>query len=317
MNNTDPGQVLSRLPDDQFFDRAVELRHVCSLASANSAASASRSIETHDLSEERAARQRATSMLVLGPPRSGKTELLRKCFDRLFAEGAGTVPIFLALRPLAGDTERFARDYLSQFLAQFIAFRRNDPRLISIADEPLAAVARVAPPEDYLWVRSLVDSFVRAHASGDRSLLMRSALAAPATASARTGLAPFVIIDNFHLLADTLNRKQDSGDDRPQDFSLGQLRAEFLRIIASHNGPARAGSVSPVYALCGLRRPMVEIIPPDEELFDRLEPVRVEPLDEEAVEQLIRSTAARRGIEMSDSTTELMIQQLNRDLFYT
>lgn len=321
MNNTDPGQVLSRLPDDQFFDRAVELNRVCSLATAQAA---SRFAQTPGESQEQAARHKATSVLVLGPPRSGKTELLRKCFDRLFSEGAETVPIFFALRPLADDVERFARDYLSQFLAQFIAFRRNDPRLISIADEPLAAVARVAPPEDYLWVRSLVDGFVRAQASGDRSLLVRSALAAPATAAARTGLAPFVIIDNFHLFADALYRKQegtaDNPDARRQDFSLRELRSEFLRIVASHDSPARAGSptsVTPVYALSGLRRLMVEIIPPDEELFDRLEPVRIEPLDEEAIEQMIRSTAAGRGVDMSDSTTELMIQQLNRDLFYT
>lgn len=324
MNNTDPGQVLSRLPDDQFFDRAVELNRLCALATAQAASGPTRFAETPGESHDKDARPRATSVLVLGPPRSGKTELLRKCFDRLFTEGAETVPIFFALRPLAHDIERFARDYLSQFLAQFIAFRRNDPRLISIADEPLAAIARVAPPEDYLWVRSLVDAFVRAQASGDRWLLVRSALAAPAAAAARTGLAPFVIIDNFHLLADTLYRKQQAAATKPEavkeEFTLREVRSELLRVLASHDTPARAGagsSVNPVYALCGLRRPMVEIIPPDEELFDRLEPVRIESVDEEAIEQMIRSTAARRAIEMSDSTTELMIQQLNRDLFYT
>ena len=36
-------------------------------------------------------------------------------------------------------------------LAQFIAFRRSDRRLIAVAAEPLAAISRAAPPEDYLW----------------------------------------------------------------------------------------------------------------------------------------------------------------------
>jgi serine/threonine-protein kinase RsbW len=61
---------------------------------------------------------------------------------------------------------------------------------------------------------------------------------------------------------------------------------------------------------------MVELIPPDEELFNNLELIRVEPMPEEPLEKLIRAKASSLAIRMSDSTTELMIQQLNGDLFY-
>ncbi len=275
MNNTDPRQVLSRLPDGEYFDREVELNHLLQLASS----------------------RRASNAFVLGAPRVGKTELLRKCFDRLFDESGEIAPFYYALKDYLLDPAIFARDYLSQFLAQLIAFRRGDARLLASADEPLAEIARAAAPEDYLWMRAMVDSFARAAQSGDAALMIRSALSAPATAAARTGLSPFVMLDNFHLIA---------GDARGD---LSRLRAEFIRAIT---GDASA----PSYVLCGLRRVMVATLPPEEGLFGRLALIRVEQMSEEHLEQMIRAAAEESKIEISDSTIELMIQQLNRDLFY-
>jgi serine/threonine-protein kinase RsbW len=62
---------------------------------------------------------------------------------------------------------------------------------------------------------------------------------------------------------------------------------------------------------------LTELIPPDEELFDNLEMIRVAQMSDEDLEKLTRRRAELLGIEISDSTTELMTQQLNRDLFYT
>jgi serine/threonine-protein kinase RsbW len=243
----------------------------------------------------------------MGAPRVGKTELLRKCFDLLFNENQEVAPFYYSLKAYCLDVDRFARDYLSQFLAQFIAFRRNEPRLIAIADEPLASIARSAPPADYLWMRAIVDSFARAAQAGDSSMLLRCALSAPATASSHTGLGSFILVDNFHLLAD-----------RGSPASL--LRSEFVRVFAAHESLASSiGSTVahvPTYALAGLRRPVVEVMPADEELFRGLDLIRIEPMAEELLEKVIHSTAARLGVEMSDSTVELMIQQVKGDLFY-
>ena len=75
--------------------------------------------------------------------------------------------------------------------------------------------------------------------------------------------------------------------------------------------------VSPAYVLCGLRRLITEILPADEGVFDKLELIRLEPMAEEPLEQMIRRNGSNLDVEVSDSTTELMIQQLNRDIFYT
>jgi serine/threonine-protein kinase RsbW len=276
MNDSGTAQIMSRLADGEFFDRELELERLCHLARN---------------------RTRAVNALLLGAPRVGKTELLRKSFDRLFNDSAEIAPVYYSLKPYCLDAEKFARDYLAQFLAQFVAFRRHDARVIATADEPLAVIAQAAPSEDYLWVRGMTDAFTRAVAAGDTTLMIRCALGAPLVAAANTQRRPFMMVDNFHLLADA-----------------SDLRAEFVRAISMEGA---SGSLASSYVLCGLRRVMTELMPPDEALYGRLELIRIEEMREEPLEQMIRATAHTLGVEISDSTTELMIQQLHRDLFYT
>jgi serine/threonine-protein kinase RsbW len=296
MNDPVQRQVLGRLSDEEFFDRRTELDRIYSLAKGRGGAS-SPDAESGDADRsrggERARARRPANALLLGAPRVGKTELLRRSFDLLFNEGAEVVPVYYALKPYCLEGEKFARDFLSQLLSQFIAFRRSDARLIGAADEPLAVMSRAAAPEDYLWVREMVDSFARAASSGDAATMMRCALTSPLQASARAQSRFFVMVDNFHLLAETPD-----------------LHTEFIRALS-------ADGASASYVICGLRRVVTELMPPDEGLYGRIELIRMDAMHEEPLEQLIRATVRGLGIETSDSTIELMIQQLHRDIFYT
>ncbi len=276
-------QILSRLADEQFVERAVELARVCSIARTGPDALTSVSGS-------------ASIALLLGQLRVGKTELLRKSFDRLFNEGGEAMPIFYPLRPSCLNPETFAADYFSRFLAQFVAFRRNDPRHLPVVDQPPEVISRVATPEDYQWVRSMIDSFARASQSSDAASLVRFALMAPVLAALRTGLKPLVMIDNWHLIA-------GSG-----------IQNEFIRAIETGGTTEQHGTA---YVFSGLRRIVTELIPPDQEIFDRIEVIGVERISDGSMERITRRHADLLGIEISDSTIELMAQQLNCDFFYT
>ncbi|HJQ22418.1 MAG TPA: ATP-binding protein [Blastocatellia bacterium] len=297
MNYRDAKQVMSRLADDEFFDRQAELERVLALGRRRSALRPPSLESDADTQSPRDSvrGRRVANALLLGAPRVGKTELLRKAFDRLFTEGVETVPVYYALKSYSLDGERLARDFFAQFLAQFIAYRRHDPRLIEAASEPLAVITRAAPPEDYIWVRAMVDAFNRAAATGDPALMLRSAWQAPALVAARAQLSAFVMLDNFHLLADS-----------------PVIRAELVRALTAE----QAGPAAPAYLLCGLRRVMASLMPPDEELYRRLELISIEAMTDEPIEKMIRAMATALDVEVSDSTVELMIQQLGRDLFY-
>jgi serine/threonine-protein kinase RsbW len=269
MSETQPAQILSRLSREEFVGHSAEVRRVCELA------------------------QGTSNALLLGSPRAGKTEILRKSFDHLFKERGQVVPFYFALGRSSVDPEEFARDYFLQTLAQFLAFRTGDARLIS-GNQPLALIARAAPTEDHTWLSLLVDSFVEALDSGDRTLLVRKALSTPAAVSSHVKLKPLVLIDDLHLLRGT------------------GLRAEFLRALT--NAASDGGAA---YALSGKQRMMIDLIPPDSDLFDKLEIIRVAQLSEEDYERVVDRLAGARGIEVTESTIELMSQQLDRDLFYT
>ncbi|HEY7913584.1 MAG TPA: ATP-binding protein [Blastocatellia bacterium] len=302
MTNPDSKQILSRLPDEEYFDREAESAKVYELARSRVGPLQFFKPTSKRLREST---RRARNALVLGAPRSGKTELLAKTFDRLFDERGDTAPFYYRLPASEIDLSVFARDYLSRFLAQFIAFRRGSPELLALSDEPLPVIVREAPPEYHLWARALVDNFSAARQAGDLELQVRRALSAPTSAALRTGITPFVMVDDFHLFA---------GD------RLRYPRSEFLRIVTGRRGdglPAGLTGRAPLYVLSGARGPLLDLIPPDEELFDGLELIRLEPLGEEHFERLIRASVGKLGVDISDSTVELMMQQLGRDLFYT
>jgi serine/threonine-protein kinase RsbW len=291
MSDSGPIKILSRLPDEDYFVREAELRKLYSIAKRRAGVSACAT----------------RNALVVGGPRAGKTELLKKTYDRLFVEGADVAPIYYGIRSHSTDVPQFARDYMAHFLAQFIAFRRNDPRLIAAADAPLADLASAAAAEDYLWVKSLLASFARAAEQADSGSMLRAALSAPRVAASHTQILPFVLLDNIHLLAGA-------------DATSTEIRSELFRILAGHENFAITGTsaalLAPRYALCGLRRPAVDMIPADEGLFDCLETVELGPVSEEALDCLIRSSAQASGIDISDSTKELIIHQLGHDIFY-
>jgi serine/threonine-protein kinase RsbW len=274
-DNADAMNIFSRIPDEAFVDRDGAVARVCALAQTG--------------------RGSAGNALLLGAPRVGKSEILRKSFDRLFNKGGEVFPIYYSLRRSCLDSERFAGDYFAQFLAQFVAFKRHDPGLITLANEPLSVIPRASPPEDYPWAKAAVDSFTMAKRSEDPSRLVRFALSAPGAMCAQAGLTPLLLIDNWHMVV---------GSD---------LHTEFLGALGEKGG---SGQASAAYVLSSLRRAVTELIPADEELFDRLEMISVEQMSEEHLETLVRRRAESLGVEISDSTIELMSRQLNCDVFY-
>lgn len=271
MSDTSSAQILSRLSRDGFVGREAELRKV------------------RDLAQDRC----SSIALLLGAPGAGKSEILRRAFDCLFNEHGQVIPFYFAVKRSSVDPDGFAREYFSQALAQFLAFRSNNSRLIS-GNDPLSVVARAAPPQDHPWVTSHIDSFVRTLESGDESLILRSALSTPAAAASYSKLKPLVMLDDWHMLCG------------------GEFNAAYLRAL-TNNG----SDVSATYVLSGLQRMMIELIPADAELFDRLEMIRVAQLTEDDYRSIVGRLAEARGVQLSESTIDLMSQQLNRNLLYT
>src|SRR5262245_16900724 len=123
MADSPPKSILSRLDDEEFLDRQLEIESICALAQRQN---------------ERA----NCNALLLGAARTGKSELLRKCYDRLFTEAGRVAPFHFPLRNSHRDLETFSRDFFAELLAQFIAFRRSDPKLLAACEGAIESLAR-------------------------------------------------------------------------------------------------------------------------------------------------------------------------------
>jgi serine/threonine-protein kinase RsbW len=290
--------AMQRIPVEEFINREAELAKLCAFAQQGRTANVAPSMQTNI-----AAQKRSMNALLLGVPRVGKTELLRRTYDQLFAEAGDVVPFFFSLRRTQLEPLAFARLYLTEFLSQFIAFRHQDENLFSGVNELLPAITQKALPDDYPWISHLALEFTKAEREQDALAALKLALAAPLTAARQTSLQPFLMLDNAHLIVDA-------------DV---MLRNELLQSVAmeEHSSLSRTKGITfPAFLLCGLQRPMVEMLPADEGLFERLHLFRIEVMAVEQLEGVIQSIAFRQGIEISDSNIELMIQQLNGDIFY-
>jgi len=278
------GQILSRLGADEFFGRQAELGRIKALTLRP---------------------RRAAGALLLGPPHAGKTEILCRLFDALFLDSAGVVPIYFRVRPEAVEARAFAREFLGSLFSQFVAFRRGDPEMIWSGEHQLSDLRSLALNEDYSHIRRIAESASRAEGSEDGLGMLRIALRAPIDLATATGHSTLILVDNFHNL---VTREPSS------------VCTEFSRALASGSGGGGTGDPvtqpRPVYVLSGLRRPMLGTLPAEKELFDKLELIRIRPMSDDVLDAMISQLALRSGTAISDSTRELMIQQLGRDLFY-
>jgi serine/threonine-protein kinase RsbW len=281
-------RILGRVRTDEFVGRESEIARLASFPAG-------------DRSPRLA--------LVAGPTRVGKTEILRQSFDHIFNQSGEAVPVYYPLKPDCLTAPAFARDFAGTFLAQLIAFRQNNPSLLSLAGEPLAVIAQSAGVSDYVWVKTIADGVLRSAGSGDGAATLRHALSGPSLAARVTGFVPVVMFDDVHLLASGRTGEAGSNAARAAD----ELRQAFFASLK----PEPASPIAPRYLLSGYERPMAELMPVDQEWFNSLEIVRVEPVGHEHMEKFIRAVSAQNGVELSDSATELIIQQLKGDLFYT
>jgi serine/threonine-protein kinase RsbW len=277
--------VLSRLAADEFFDRQTELERIQTLGSRP---------------------RRGAGALLVGAPHAGKTELLCKSFDRFFTDSGDVVPIYYRVRQDLIGPDQLAREFLGSLLSQFVAFRRCDPEIIWSGDHELSEVQLLALPEDYSHIRRIAESAAPAGESPDSRGLLRVALRAPVDLASATGLRILVMLDDFHHLATGEQSLVRS------EFSRGLFSRGWPRGKEDPGPPSR----SPAYVVSGLRRPMPRVFPAEEEFFDKLELIKINSMSDDTLDALISQLATRSGIAVSDSTRELMIQQLGRDLFY-
>lgn len=238
---------------------------------------------------------KSNGLLLAHAPVLGASELLKQTFDRLFHEQTGAIPIYFAVRASDETTRNCAARFLTTVLAQTIAFRRRDAKILDFAPNvaELAELAEIAAPDDAFWIERLVANCQIDEELNDEAAFIRRCLAAPLRAAAHKANA-FVMFDDLHEIAHLKG-----------DFHFLE---ELKRIYASSDRS---------FVFGGRRRFLLTAAQTGNARLDDAEILHLEPLDFSDAGILAENSAENLGVKINELSRDLIARKLDGNPAFT
>ncbi len=233
------------------------------------------------------------TMLLLGPPQSGRTELLRMTFDLLFNQAHQALPLYFQMRDEQAPPQ-LAHDFLLALLRQYLAFVNRRPDLINAADLSLSDLPALAGGDEQSVIQKLIDGYELRRQAGSETGLLRYVFSVPLRLAASTPHRLMLMLDEAQLL------NQIVADGR----SLALLDEMFQQ----------PPGISVV--VTGLRRALLEESTFGCDLIGDLWLDWMEPLDLPMRQALLIKWCGWMGVELDHETGRLAIQQTGGNLLY-
>ena len=236
----------------------------------------------------------ARAVLVIGRPQSGKTELLRLTYDRLFHEQGRTLPIYFNLRRDRLSPDKFAKDFLLTLLRQYLAFVNHDAALVPRHELTERDLLSLASGNDYAALKELLDSYeVRAQEPDKRSLV-RYALGLPQRLAARSPYHITVLLDEAQWL-----------DRIVTDEEIANLFGEVLQ---------QPHLVS--FILTGQQRTLLDQLAAEEGVIGNVKLLHFPPPDLFSLQELVKRWCVQDSVPYESEIGRLAVHQLDSNLFY-
>src|SRR5262245_11735938 len=263
-------RILGRVTQQDFVGRGEELARIMAHAQTASA---------------------GRGLLLLMEPTAGVSELLRQAYDQIFNRRLDVIPIYFAFTRNETTAVSAAIEFLTTFLQQYIAYRRDEP-VVSHSTLTLQDLVELAPGADLEWIEQLVESYTRLRFSNDDKALIRFCLGAPQRIPPGRG-RPLVMLDGSQL-AEYLN-------------GAVVLGTEVLRVF---------GSGGFTFVLAGLRRQILAAAHEAKCNFELLDILRLQQLDAKEAAQLVEHVARRQHVTINEAARDLLVQQFGGTPFF-
>lgn len=138
-----------------------------------------------------------------GRPKVGKTELLIRLYRSLFHHQDKVIPFYYAFPEYKVGIYDLCKDYLTEFIRQYIAFIRNDSFLLK-SGTPLRRLQQLL--DDSPLPSNLVDDLYEQIDDGNHLGVVKVAFSAPSLLSSTENARFCLILDDFHHLTVQENR---------------------------------------------------------------------------------------------------------------
>ena len=275
-SSSQPG-LLNVLPDEEFFARQAEVRQLF-----HAGLDVARGLQS--------------SCFLSGQRKSGKTQILKRAYQRLFWEQEAVIPFFASLPKSIPSAEVFCREYFLASALQCIGFLRKDARLVASEKHDLNRIVQLAYESKLSWLTDAIDHFHQFTKNKDLQALARLAILFPSSIAARTGLHAFVFVDDFHYLASVAS---------PEEKLV--LAANFLQALESRQAP---------HCLAGASKPLFQSLFRTAELPGCVEVISLRPLRLAEAQEMLEGLCRRFDVALNEEISTFIVEQLNCNPFY-
>jgi len=276
-NSSSQPSLLNVLPDEEFFARQAEVQQLF-----HAGLDVARGLQS--------------SCILSGQRKSGKTEILKRAYKRLFWEQEAVIPFFASLPKSIPSAEAFCREYFLTSALQCIGFLRKDARLLASEKHDLNRIVQLAYESKLSWLTDAIDHFHQFTKNKDLQALARLAILFPSSIAARTGLHAFVFLDDFHHLSSVAS---------PAEMSL--LTADFLQALESRQAP---------HCLAGASKPLFQSLFRTAELPGCVEVITLRPLRPAEAQEMLEGLCRRFDVALASEISAFVVEQLNGNPFY-
>jgi anti-sigma regulatory factor (Ser/Thr protein kinase) len=171
---------LRMAPDDQFYGRKEELHSILETLTA-------------------LPRLPVPSSVLVGPGRSGTSELLKRVYKELFLTRKTVVPFYYRFDRPFHEPVHFVRDYLANLICQYLAFKEQDPSLLPATPAYFSYAQKLVHERSEPVLDRMLDDVENAFASKDREGAVQIALHAPLLLADEVDGFGCMMLDHFHL----------------------------------------------------------------------------------------------------------------------
>jgi len=271
-------RILCPLPEELFVDREEHLSNLKWIA-------------------EQAGRSIDHNLCIFGRWRAGKTLLLLKLYDELFAEQGTVIPIFYSFPREEHSVTKFADDFVEKFAQQYLAFRLNQPGLLRRRRE-LKEWADLAKESGEDWLADRIETHQRLLRSGAVTTRVRSATELPMDMAATHPWRFVVMLDEFQRAME-----YEGPEGRPWD-----LRGSFQTAM-------EWWGVN--WIITGSALKILEERILTDPLNGRFDATTVEALRVGDAQELARRVAASEGATMPEAAAAYLAEHAQNWPFYT
>src|SRR5262245_11115302 len=276
-NSNSQSNLLNVLPDEEFFSRQAEVQQLF-----HAGLDVTRGLQS--------------SCFLSGQRKSGKTEILKRAYQRLFWEQEAVIPFFASLPKSIPSAEVFCREYFLTSALQCIGFLKQDARLVASEKHDLNRIVQLAYESKLSWLTDALDHFHQFTKNKDLQALAHLSILFPASITSRTGMQAFVFVDDFHHLASLAS---------PDERLL--LTADFLRALESRQAP---------HCLAGASKPLFQSLFRTAELPGCVEIISLRPLRPAQAQEMLEGLCRRFDVALDKEIGNFIVEQLNCNPFY-